>query len=439
MISYNKLLAVLAFAAISANTFAQTTVTNSSYSRFGLGELNDQSQGFNKNMGGVGIGLRAGNIVNMSNPASYSAIDSVSFIFDVGMNAKYSTQKSKSLRDNNTSCNLDYVNAGLRLYKNVGLSFGFVPLTSVGYSFSNTSRVGKDLNSLLPITKQNAYDGNGGLHQAYVGVGAKVFKTLSVGANVSFIWGSLTNSVKESFSEGGSSSTGYGGLNSTHETFIKTYKIDLGVQYPVRLSNIDWLTVGATAGLGHTINGEATLKRYTGTDTNPQEKTAKDAFDLPYTYGLGLGWQHEDRLMVGADFRHELWANCHTPSYNSQTGEYIAATGQYRDRIKVAAGAQYVIDPYNRKFWKRIRYRIGAHAANSNLKINGQNGPREYGLSIGAGLPIFNQFTTRSVVNVGLQWTRLAPRTTNMITEDNFMVNVGLTFNDRWFMKFRIN
>ena len=59
--------------------------SNSSYSRFGLGTLAEQSQTFNRGMGGVAYGLRNGSRINMQNPASYSCIDSLSFIFDVGM------------------------------------------------------------------------------------------------------------------------------------------------------------------------------------------------------------------------------------------------------------------------------------------------------------------------------------------------------------------
>ena len=57
--------------------------TNSPYSQYGLGVLSDQSQGFNRGMNGLSIGLRQSNQVNMLNPASYSCIDSLTMIFDV--------------------------------------------------------------------------------------------------------------------------------------------------------------------------------------------------------------------------------------------------------------------------------------------------------------------------------------------------------------------
>ena len=78
----SKTLAIVCMAVIPAIPAPAQNGSNSSYSRFGLGTLCDPSQTANRAMGGVGYGLRNGQRVNMLNPASYSAIDSLSFIFD---------------------------------------------------------------------------------------------------------------------------------------------------------------------------------------------------------------------------------------------------------------------------------------------------------------------------------------------------------------------
>lgn len=59
--------------------------TNSPYSQYGLGELSEQSGSFSRGMNGLAYGLRLNNQVNALNPASYSALDSLSFIFDAGV------------------------------------------------------------------------------------------------------------------------------------------------------------------------------------------------------------------------------------------------------------------------------------------------------------------------------------------------------------------
>lgn len=72
--------------------------TKSPYSQYGLGILSDQSQGFNRGMSGLFQGFRSGNQVNMQNPASYSAVDSLSMIFDVGVSGQITNFKEGGAR-----------------------------------------------------------------------------------------------------------------------------------------------------------------------------------------------------------------------------------------------------------------------------------------------------------------------------------------------------
>ena len=180
--------AILLMALMAASASAQTNGSNSSYSRFGLGTLADQSQGFNRGMGGVGIALHQGNRVNMQNPASYASIDSLSFILDAGMSLTAGRMKSGGNSVNVKNCSLDFVNAGLRLRRGLGLSFGFVPYSTIGYNFYRERLVTSDQTTTLPIKTTSSYQGEGGLHQAYVGLGWKPVGNLAVGVNASFIW-----------------------------------------------------------------------------------------------------------------------------------------------------------------------------------------------------------------------------------------------------------
>ena len=421
---------------------AQTNGSNSSYSRFGLGTLNDQSQGFNKAMGGAGLGVRIGNRINMQNPASYSAIDSLSFIFDMGVNLSVGHLSQAGSSVNVRNCSLDFVNAGLRLTRGLGLSFGFVPFSTIGYNFSSESKVTNDFTSTQPVYSTSSYKGEGGLHQIYLGLGWNPFADLSIGVNASYLWGTYYHSMVQTFGEGSTSTSasGYSNLNSVHNARLRTYKIDLGVQYPVRLTAKDVMTIGATAGLGHNIKSDATLTRFT-TAGDSLQVVADAPFDLPYTYGIGIGWQREENILVAADVRQERWAECHAPEMSTAGGvlSYTAEKGAYKNRTKITIGAQYTPKPLDKHYYNRIQYRIGANYSTPYLKINGLDGPKEYGLSLGAGLPITNKINNRSVVNIGFQWFRRKASGNMMITEDYFMFNAGITFNERWFMKFKIN
>ena len=320
MIKFGKIVGFILVCTMCTNAWAQSNGSSSSYSRFGLGTLENQAQGFNKSMGGVGLGFRAGDRINTLNPASYSAIDSITILLDAGMTAGFGNMKQNGSSVNIYQCKLDYVNIGLRLYRNLGLSAGFMPYTTIGYDFSTSGKVANDPNTLQTITSIANYSGDGGLHQAYLGLGYKVFKGLSVGANASLIWGDYQHTVLQTYYSGSSTST-YNGLNSIQGAEIRTWKLDLGLQYPFRLTKDDELTIGATASFGHKIKSDATMLRFTDEQTeNISEDTVYNAFDLPYTYGIGATWKHKDKWIVGVDFKQEMWGNCCSPQMISVGG-----------------------------------------------------------------------------------------------------------------------
>ena len=416
--------------------FAQTAGTVSTYSRFGLGLLHEQSQGFNKSMGGAGIGVRIGNRINATNPASYSAIDSLSLILDVGMEASFGQMRQGTQKMAVNNASLDYVHVGMHIAKRLGLVAGYMPYSTISYNFSSTEKyVANDANTTQSITTNNFFQGQGGLNQAYLGLGWRVFRNFSIGANVGFLWGEYDHTLMPDYLEGGVSSTSYNSLIKNYYASLRTYKIDLGAQYPVRLTAQDWLNLGVTVGFGHKIAQDATLLLFT-TRSDTTTYTADSPFDLPYTFGFGGAWQHKNTLLVAADVHHERWGECRMPV--EVANGYVPMKGCYMNRTKIAMGAQWTPDPFNKSFWKRIQYRAGINYTTPYLKVDGQNGPNELRLSIGAGLPIMNRFNNRSVVNFGVQWLRRASSASNAITENYFLINIGMTFNERWFLKYKI-
>ena len=423
-------------ALFTAATWAQSNGSNSSYSRFGIGTLNEQSQGFNIGMGGVAQGFQNGGIVNFKNPASYSAIDSLAMIFDVGMTMQMGRLNANgtSVRAMNTT--LDYINAGFRLAKGLGMSFGFVPYSTIGYNFDVQGRVGSSYTSSQTITTTNTYYGNGGLHELYLGLGWNPFLNLAIGANIGYLWGDYNHSMTQTFYEGGTANSNYNSQNELWSSDIKTYKLDIGLQYPIALNKNNQLTVGATFSLGHRIGSEVSLVRYTSkgdTLTN----TASKAFDLPHSISIGASWKRNNRLTIGADYTLQRWSGCRVPMSESTatSSRILIATDQYQNMHKIAAGVEYHHNALGRKYRERIHYRIGGSYSTSYVKVNGYNGPKEYGLSAGVALPL--TLRSNSLINVSAQWLRRSPSIATQITENYLMLHLGITFNESWFMKWR--
>lgn len=444
MTHYKIILSTIFIAAACTVSHAQSNGSNSSYSRFGLGTLDDQSQGFNKGMSGLAIGQKAGNRVNMINPASYSSVDSLSFIFDMGMSLQCGNFKSGNNRINAYNTSLDYINAAFRVAPKFGVSFGFVPYSSIGYNYTESS------SQYDPTTgNTNAstvtYYGDGGIHELYIGAGWQPWKRLSIGANAGYLWGNYYHTLAQVLTSNNSTISGSNTLNRQYNADISTYKLDFGVQYDLIANKSDVVTIGALFGLGHNTGNEATLLNYSSNSDSTLYRVP-NAFDLPYSFGAGFSWTHNKKFMIGADVHHERWANCKLPDITTtstpngyQQLTYQSTTGAYLNRTKYIIGAEFQPDRYGSKYVQRIQYKIGASYTTPYVKVNGMNGPSEMNVSAGVSLPILNGINNRSVVNLSVQWTRVIPSVSSMITENYLKLNIGVTFNERWFMKWKIN
>lgn len=413
-------------AAVCMNSMAQGG-TKSPYSQFGLGTLSDVSQGVSRGMNGVGLALQQGDEVNTLNPASYGGVDSLTMLFDAGVTLQATNYKEGGTRQNGSMADLEYVVGSFRAWKGVGMAFGIRPFSSVGYNYSSVSNLGNSNGTMA-----ETYSGSGGLHEVFLGAGWQVMKQLSIGANVGYLWGDLKRSVTSS---GG---TNVNTLMKTYAVSVSNYKLDVGAQFKQRIGRKDFLTLGATVGIGHQLKADPEMSIVIVNTTGTTDTTTfkvKDGLKLPMTYGVGAAYNHGGRLTLAADLLLEKWGGIDFPSFNSQTNQYVLTSGLLKDRTKVNVGVDWLptTNMLNRNFLSHVHYRMGAGLATPYYKINGQDGPKELSVSAGLGIPVL---TGRSVVNVSFQWAHTSAK--DLITENSFRLNIGVTFNERWFAKWKV-
>lgn len=432
-----KQLTVIALAMLATTGWAQSG-TNSPYSQYGLGTLSDQSTGFNRGMNGLALGFREHNQVNPANPASYSAIDSLSFIFDAGISLQQTNFKEGGRKLNANNADFEYVVAGFRLFRHFGVSFGLLPYTNIGYSYSTTTSVG-DVNKTYSY---NAYSGDGGLHQVYLGFGWEPIRNFSIGVNGTYLYGDYTRTVTNSYSN-----TSANSLIKTYSADVRSYKLDAGLQYTLPLSKKDQLTLGLTYGMGHNINGKPqvtivssnSVTAVADTTTYPGAGQVNLRLRIPNTFGAGLTFNHNNKFKIGADYTLQQWAKISAPELvtdNSGNISYQQVKGYYKDCHQFTLGTQICPDEYGRSFLKRIRYRAGVSYATPYYYIGNQEGPKELSASLGFGIPIVNGYNNRSLLNISAQWVKRSAK--NLITENTFRINVGITFNEQWFAKWKV-
>lgn len=404
--------------------------TNSPYSQFGLGVMSDQTSGFNRGMNGVALGFHEHNQINYLNPASYSNLDSLTFIFDAGMSGEITNFSENGVRKNAKDAHFEYVVAGFRVMRHLGVSFGVVPFTAIGYDYATDNYwVDNKQTEYYSVS----YSGEGGLHQAFVGAGWQPIKGLSVGANISYLWGNIDKYASFSLSDSYANS-----LVRTYNSQMHSYKVDLGVQYTHRITPQDEATVGLTFSPGHNLGASADMKIISANTTTSTADTAAfsidKAYKLPNMYGVGLMWNHKNQLKVGFDYTLQQWGKLQYPTF--ENGTYALRDNIYMNRSKYNVGLQYCYGERNRKFLKRVQYRLGASYATPYYKVNGVDGPKEISVSAGFGIPIINNYNNRSYLNISGQWVRSSAK--SLITENSFRINVGFTFNELWFQKWKM-
>ncbi len=395
--------------------------TNSPYTRYGLGDLSDQIFTNNAAMGGIGYGLRSNRNVNPMNPASYSSVDSLSFMFDAGFSLKASNYKEKGYKTNAKNSSFDYLVMQFRLHPRLGLAFGLTPYSTVGYTFSVTDKViGNE-----DVMAMNTFTGEGGMQNVFLGLGFKILDNLSVGANIGYLFGKQTYQTTTTFSNKGDAFIKY------DKRRTKSYKLDLGVQYTQTLNMDNKLTVGLVYGLGHDLSvSEQKGMQITdnGAFSNTTEKAFKDGYSIPHTFGAGVTYDLKNMLTVGLDYTLQKWSKA----------KYDNKEGAYNDRNRIALGAEYTPKKNGRNYAGRISYRVGAYYTSPYLKTIEGDGPKEYGVTAGFGFPLY-LFQRRTMLSITGQYAKFKPTAANLLKEDRFVIKLGLTFNEPWFMKWRVN
>jgi len=437
-----RIIGSLLASVVSLTMMAQISKTLSPYSQFGLGMLAEQSTGFNRGMSGLGIGVRNGKIANVLNPASYSAVDSLTMILDLGVSGQFTQYKENKKKVNAKTADFDYAVATFRVLPKLGASIGIIPYSNIGFNYYDAQWIGEPDNGYFGTQANNyynnSYTGSGGFSQAFLGIGWEFVKDFSVGVNMSYFWGKYNKVISAVFKDSYANT-----LTKTYSSNVNSWKLDLGVQWTKQLSKDNQLTVGAVAGIGHKLGADANLttlnaNTQTGVSTTKRDSVV-NGLGIPYSFGVGFSLVHKNSLTIGADYMLQRWGSLDYPLVDETTKKYTATSGVLKDRHKITIGADWIPDPnpLARGFMKRIHYRIGASYATPYYNIGTQKGPKELTVSAGFAIPIVNTWNNRTTLNISAQWVNASAK--DLVTENSFRVTIGLTFNERWFAKWKVD
>jgi hypothetical protein len=413
----NKTIFLICLTLISYTSFGQNN-TNSPYSMYGIGDL--LNNGFSRNaaMGGVGTSLYSTHTLNPSNPATYASIAPSTFIFEVGLVGNWYTLKGNGNKFKKFDGNIRTIAIGFPITKWWKSGLGVLPISSIGYQ----------LEQILPVVGDTTYyatiyKGVGGINSFYFDNSFDVLENLSVGAKVSYFFGSLDKS-RSLVTRNNSSVSKY---SEENRRVFKKFSFDLGVHYHKSFSDNFILNVGVNyafkTDLSVDYKSTATLEINNLSKRGDLIDTLKDDvvngnFSLPQSYSFGVSATLLKKLELVLDYQNDNWSSI---KFDDQT---------FTNNKRYSFGLEYIPDMGSSVYWKLVRYRAGFNYTNSYLLYKG-NQLKQLTGSFGLGVPL----RSGALINVGFLYTHREVANTDVLSENIFQINLNFSFKATWFVK----
>ena len=308
------------------------------------------------------------------------------------------------------------------------MSFSLVlqPYTSVNYAFYY------DGFANTPNAPDNATilnQGSGGITALNLSVGGLVYKGLSFGVKLSYLFSGYT---KEFSSATDATPPSYIAVYLQRQS-VSELTLGLGLAYKHKFGDYQ-LGVGLIYDLKSAANGKEFIRveqRSLGnlviySDTIADNRS--NILNLPATIGAGISIGIPQKWMVGFDFKSQNWSNLEVPP--------SASPQKFTQDMKYVLGVEFTPDVLDVKnYLKRVTFRAGLTFEEKPYWL-ADTQIKEFGINFGWTLPI----ARFSSLDFGIMVGRRGTTDNNLVQEDFFRFYFGATFNDnRWFIRPKFN
>ena len=389
----------------------------SPYAFFGLGD--PVFKGATEKIGMAGLNVYTDSIhYNLNTPASLSRLKYVNL--NIGMYNNF-----KKISDQNSSAwfsahNVSYFSLAMPIGKKGGFGFGILPVNTSGYQIFQKTDLGTD-----------TYKGNGGNNRLFLSGAYALTKSLSVGFEYQYYFGYIehenywipngtTTYTKEN---------DYVDFTGSALKFSALYRYALKKQTYLNITANYRLQADLSAALNTKIRvitplsaGEQTVEVISDTKEN-------GVIQLPSQFDFGLGYGKTYHWFLGAQYTMENKSGFRNtyldPAYVS-----------YQNSSTIKIGGFYV-PQYNSitKYWKRMSYRAGFYYRNTGMKLYNEE-ISDFGITFGLGLPTIRGISN---LNFGVEIGKRGKVTDYLVEEKYINLHIGISLNDKWFIKRKIN
>ncbi|MEZ5022499.1 MAG: hypothetical protein R2728_04415 [Chitinophagales bacterium] len=466
-----------------------TAQESTAYSRFGLGLLSENNFMASRAMGGLGASFQSSESVNFANPASYARLNLISFegAFTGGFN-----RVSSNFGGGTTgNVNLSYLAFSLPVMKDRWVSsIGLVPFSQKEYLVSDTLSLSD--NSVVG----NIFEGTGTLYTIYWGNGFR-HKDFSIGFNIGYLFGAIdATSLSVPLDDDGFTDPYSFTTIERNKLKASGFLWNVGAQYSIPLKEVEFdknqfkrlkLEVGLAFNSSYKIGNNSTVESskysiysisiptkdegesYTDFIDNLLQITAEaeaanvsgvdvDTFLAPTVQNVGLkmpmnlngGFTFVKTVRditfwkAGFDVKWTPWSN--------YSGFESGEGGQLADSWRIAFGGEIFPlgggrQELRSKTFSQLKYRAGFYYSRTSVTVQ-NTAINEFGINFGIAIPIrlrmvnedgYYGYRKVHPFSLGFEVGSRGTKENDLIKDNFVRINLGISLNDKWFVKRKYN
>lgn len=396
---------------------------NAPYSAIGLGEILEKGYAPNNGMGDVGVSNASGMYINAINPALL--VRNPYTTFDVGIITQYKGLQDARQSQRDFAGNLGYLSLCFPVAPKWSLGFSLKPYSIINYQQNSYGRIGSSI-----YEAQYLYSGKGALNQINFTNSFQLTKSLSIGADVRYLFGNINKSATSQLRIG----DGRDYIISRDDRIkMSDLNLKLGAAWRQKLGKEKFLNFGTAYELAANINASRnTSIEILSSNNQPLTNAdtillAQQNIKLPATFRVGLSYEKLYRFLIGFDYERQDWNN------------YVGIKGTnegMRTAQSYHVGIEYLPKYNSTRYTDLVTYRAGFVYRQTPLLI-GTTPINDMSATFGISLPIGRELV--NTVNLSIAVGQRGSITTQTFRERYARISLGFSLKDVWFQKFRVD
>jgi hypothetical protein len=401
------------FLLISNLSIAQRTST---YTRYGLGDVLYSYSARTLSMGNAGSAMINRDYVEILNPASWSNLSRTRIEFSFAYDElKLSNQDESKYYGDGIFKGFTFA-FPVSEDNGIGVAMGIVPYTRINYE------VQEKATNETTGNYTSTYLGKGGLSKIFLGGSYKLPIDFIIGATLEYYFGNIKYTSKVEFDN-----------NSYYPAEYELAYGPTGFGTTLGFITPDMsglLNAGSISNLRFGLSANLISKLDTDTSFISTSSTIVDSIgfgktkmEVPMRLDAGLHIAFIKVYNIALDYIYQPWTDLKLNRINQLN---------LNDVHKLCLGFEY--RPQRApgiSFWEQIMFRAGLSYEMSQYKLNG-NDLTQYSVFGGFALPLADENT----IDFGFEYSVRGKTENNLLKEQFFKINLGISFGDIWFVRY---